>query len=182
VHTSPVGREQADWLEKALVERQDHPNVFVVNHVPCYPSFRNPKGRPATDTRKESPGTGELQRKHWVPLFEKHRVPVVLEHHDHTFKRTKKMIGEPSNENGVLYLGDGSWGRIRIPKTPDQIPTWRKSAKIITFRFIESQEKKDSILRWMRMVASWMFVERLNKRRAWSPQGDKSVLRDRPIL
>ena len=48
--------------------------------------------------------------------------PVVLEHHDHTFKRTKPLLGGLANDNGVLYLGDGSWGRLRTPKTPEKRP------------------------------------------------------------
>ena len=109
-HTTPIDGEQTDWLEKTLKERADHPNVFVVNHVPAYPSFRRPKARRAR------PGTGEGNRKHWVPLFEKYRVPVVLEHHDHTFKRTKPLLDGLADDNGVLYLGDGSWGRLRTPQ------------------------------------------------------------------
>ena len=67
-------------------------------------------------------GTGEGNRKHWVPLFEKYRVPVVLEHHDHTFKRTKPLLDGLADDNGVLYLGDGSWGRLRSPQSPEQLP------------------------------------------------------------
>jgi hypothetical protein len=122
-HTSPIGGQQADWLEKTLKARQDHPNVLVVNHVPAYPSFRNYEGV------KDKEGTGEGNRKHWVPLFEKYRVPVVLEHHDHTFKRTKPLIGGHADDNGVLYLGDGSWGRLRTPKTPDKLPYLAASSR-----------------------------------------------------
>jgi hypothetical protein len=114
-HTTPIGGDQADWLDKTLKARADHPNVFVVNHVPAYPSYRNPEGK------NGKLGTGEENRKHWVPLFEKHRVPVVLEHHDHTFKRTKPLIDGLADDNGVLYLGDGSWGRLRNPQKPDKI-------------------------------------------------------------
>jgi hypothetical protein len=114
-HTTPIGGEQADWLEKTLKTRVDHPNVFVVNHVPAYPSFRNPVGA------KGKEGTGEGNRKHWVPLFQKYRVPVVLEHHDHTFKRTKPLLDGLADDNGVLYLGDGSWGRLRTPGNLDKL-------------------------------------------------------------
>jgi hypothetical protein len=116
-HTTPIAGAQADWLEKTLKARADHPNVFAVNHVPAYPSFRRPveiSGKPGT-------GTGEGNRKHWVPLFEKYRVPVVLEHHDHTFKRTKPLLDGLADDNGVLYLGDGSWGRLRTPNKPDKL-------------------------------------------------------------
>jgi hypothetical protein len=114
-HTTPIGGEQAAWLETTLKARADHPNVFVVNHVPAYPSYRNAEG----SNGKE--GTGAGNRKHWVPLFEKYRVPVVLEHHDHTFKRTKPLLGGHGHDNGVLYLGDGSWGRLRNPQKPDKL-------------------------------------------------------------
>jgi acid phosphatase type 7 len=115
-HTTPIDGLQTAWLEKTLHARADHPNVFVVNHVPAYPSFRYAEGADGKE------GTGAGNRKHWVPLFEKYRVPVVLEHHDHTFKRTKPLLDGRSHANGVLYLGDGSWGKLRTPKTPEQFP------------------------------------------------------------
>lgn len=115
-HTSAIAGEQTDWLEKTLKARADHPNVIVANHVPAYPSYRKMEGSKGKD------GTGAGNRKHWVPLFEKYRVPVVLEHHDHTFKRTKPLIDGLANDNGVLYLGDGSWGQLRNPKKPDDLP------------------------------------------------------------
>ncbi len=90
--------------------------MFVVNHVPAYPSFRSMAGKDG------KAGTGEGNRKHWVPLFEKYRVPVVLEHHDHTFKRTKPLLDGLAHDNGVLYLGDGSWGRLRSPQKPERLP------------------------------------------------------------
>jgi hypothetical protein len=114
-HTSAIGGDQADWLEKTLKARADHPNVFAVNHVPAYPSFRRMEGADG------KAGTGEGNRKHWAPLFEKYRVPVVLEHHDHTFKRTKPLLDGLANSNGVLYLGDGSWGRLRAPQSPEKL-------------------------------------------------------------
>jgi hypothetical protein len=114
-HTTPIAGAQTNWLDKTLQARADHPNVFVVNHVPAYPSYRRMLGI------NGKLGTGEGNRKHWVPLFEKYRVPVVLEHHDHTFKRTKPLLDGHANDSGVLYLGDGSWGRLRTPHTPEEL-------------------------------------------------------------
>src|SRR4051795_1869271 len=74
-------------------------------------------------------GTGEGNRKYWVPLFDKYRVPVVLEHHDHTFKRTKPLLGGLAHADGVLYLGDGSWGRLRTPQTPEKLSHLAVSSK-----------------------------------------------------
>ena len=142
-HTTPIAGEQADWLEKTLKARADHSNVFVVNHVPAYPSYRNPIGVPAKDGKPATHGTGEANRTHWVPLFEKYRVPVVLEHHDHTFKRTKPLINGLANSNGVLYLGDGSWGRLRNPRTPDPLHVMAKTSQDyhISMHRIQGEER-----------------------------------------
>jgi hypothetical protein len=122
-HTSAIGGAQTDWLEKTLKARKDHPNVMVVNHVPAYPSYRSMTGRLGKE------GTGAGNRKHWVPLFDRYRVPVVLEHHDHTFKRSKRLLGGLEHDNGVLYLGDGSWGRLRSPRMPEQVPYLARTSR-----------------------------------------------------
>jgi hypothetical protein len=122
-HTTPIAGGQADWLEKVLRARKDHPNVMVVNHVPAYPSYRKMLGKGGKG------GTGAGNRKHWVPLFEKYRVPVVLEHHDHTFKRTRPLLGGLAHADGVLYLGDGSWGRLRTPNKPEKVPYLAASSR-----------------------------------------------------
>ncbi len=115
-HIEPIGGCQTDWLEQTLAARQDRPHLIVANHVPAYPSHR------IAESIGKFFGTGEENRKHWCPLFEKHKVDAVLEHHDHTFKRTHPLIDGLYDKNGVLYLGDGSWGRIRAPKPPEQRP------------------------------------------------------------
>jgi acid phosphatase type 7 len=134
-HTTPIGGDQTAWLEKALKERADHPNVFVVNHVPAYPTSK---------IKEEKKGTGgEDNRKHWVPLFEKHRVPVVLEHHDHTFKRTKPLLDGMPHDNGVVYLGDGSWGRLQAAHPPEDLPYLATTNRDfhLTLHRIQGQER-----------------------------------------
>jgi hypothetical protein len=115
-HTTAIAGAQTDWLEKALKERAERSHVIVVNHVPAYPSYRKME---ATEGKA---ATGADNRKHWVPLFEKYRVPLVLEHHDHTFKRTRPLLDGRPEDGGVLYLGDGSWGRLRSPQDPEHLP------------------------------------------------------------
>lgn len=112
-HISPIAGEQTDWLAKTLAERQERPHLIVASHVPAYPSYRPPEGVNGTT------GTGDEQRVHWCPLFERYNVDVVLEHHDHTFKRTHPLINGLKDKNGVIYLGDGSWGKLRVPKKPE---------------------------------------------------------------
>lgn len=112
-HMAPIGGEQAAWLDKALAERSERPHLFAANHIPAYPSYRNPDGN------ADKPGTGAQHREHWVPLFERYNVDVVLEHHDHTFKRTHPLLNGLPDKRGVLYLGDGSWGKLRVPNPPE---------------------------------------------------------------
>lgn len=115
-HIEPIGGEQTDWLEMTLAARQERPHLIVANHVPAYPSYRAPEGKDGKF------GTGEEQRKFWSPLFERYNVDVVLEHHDHTFKRTHPLTNGMKDKHGVLYLGDGSWGKLRVPKQPEERP------------------------------------------------------------
>jgi hypothetical protein len=51
------------------------------------------------------------ERSLWQPLFEKHSVRVSFENHDHLFKRTKPLINSEENPDGIVYLGDGCFGR-----------------------------------------------------------------------
>jgi 3',5'-cyclic AMP phosphodiesterase CpdA len=112
-HIAPLEGEQTDWLEQTLADRGDRQHLLVANHVPAYPSHRPY----ANDTNA---GTGADNRKYWSPLFEKYKVDVVLEHHDHTFKRTFPMTDGRIDKNGVIYLGDGSWGKLRAAKDPEK--------------------------------------------------------------
>jgi hypothetical protein len=114
-HIAPIAGEQTHWLDRTLRERSERPHLIVVNHVPAYPSFRVPDNASGT-------GTGAGNRRHWVPLFEQHNVDVVLEHHDHTFKRTHPLKGGLVDRDGIIYLGDGSWGKLRVPPDPERRP------------------------------------------------------------
>jgi acid phosphatase type 7 len=136
-HTTAIAGDQVDWLNRTLQARADHPHVVVVNHVPAYPSYRKAEGV------NGKAGTGEANRKHWVPLFEKYRVPVVLEHHDHTFKRTKPLLDGLADDNGVLYLGDGSWGRLRTPQEPEKLAYLAASSRDyhLTLHRLQGEER-----------------------------------------
>ncbi len=115
-HIAPIAGEQTDWLARTLSDRQERPHLIVANHVPAYPSYRPPEGL------NGKTGTGDEQRVNWCPLFERYNVDVVLEHHDHTFKRTHPLVNGLKDKHGVVYLGDGSWGKLRIPKQPESRP------------------------------------------------------------
>ncbi len=99
-HNNPQDGAQAAWLDQTLGARAKLPYVFPVYHVPAFPSLRS-----QTDPSVVG------GRRNWVPLFEKHHLPVVFENHDHNYKRTYPIKdGKKDPQNGTVYLGDGSWG------------------------------------------------------------------------
>jgi len=142
-HNSPIGGEQASWLDKTLAARADHPNVLCVNHVPAYPSYRKMDPEAAKAGEHPKGGTGAANRQFWTPLFDKHRVPVVLEHHDHTFKRTKPLLDGMAHPDGVLYLGDGSWGKLRSPQSPEKMSILAAASRDyhLTLHRIQGEER-----------------------------------------
>ncbi|MBA4029399.1 MAG: metallophosphoesterase [Planctomyces sp.] len=136
-HISTIEGEQTSWLEKTLAERQSKQHLFVANHVPAYPSYRS------SNIGSDKPGTGSAQRKLWCPLFERYNVDVVLEHHDHLFKRTHPLTNGMKDQNGVPYLGDGSWGMLRPLKEPELRPYLAKvsSSYHMTAHHLEGDER-----------------------------------------
>ena len=103
-HTNYI-QEQSEWLKSALRQRNNVHFRFATYHVPAYPSYR--------DTMDE---ISKSIRKCWAPLFERYQLDVAFEHHDHMYKRTHPIRRESVNPNGVVYLGDGAWGKLRRKK------------------------------------------------------------------
>jgi hypothetical protein len=53
----------------------------------------------------------EAGKKYWTPLFDDQKFIAAFEHHTHHKKLTKKIKGDKvSADDGVRYVGDGSWG------------------------------------------------------------------------
>lgn len=84
---------QAEWLERKLIDNSQAQFRIVMFHHPPYHPRRN---------RDDS----EIQR-FWLPLFDAYGVDLVLNGHDHSYLRTKKMAGHlpvPPGEDGVIYV------------------------------------------------------------------------------
>lgn len=90
---------QGPWLRETLERYQDRPFKIATYHVPLYPSHRDYEG---SDSKNG--------RKYWLPLFDEFELTLGLEHHDHTFKRSKPLRNNMVAEEGTLYLGDGCMG------------------------------------------------------------------------
>ena len=92
---------QTKWLENVLEMHKSYQIKLVHYHEPLYPVCDYDIGN-----------TVLLGRQYWVPLFEKYNVTVVFENHSHLLKRTHPLLKHSPNENGISYLGDGSWGAL----------------------------------------------------------------------
>ncbi len=89
--------DQAAWLDSVLA---DNPNRWTVatHHHPVY-SAKSDRGNPAL-------------RRLWQPIYDKHRVDIVLQGHDHSYARTglRAYENEPtglttrSAKAGTLYV------------------------------------------------------------------------------
>jgi hypothetical protein len=93
---------QADWLEARLSERGPRFRV-VVFHQPAWSCSNHDS-------------TGEVDRR-WVPVFERHRVALVLNGHDHNYQRFV-------SDAGVTYVvtGGGGKGLYRLDECQDGEP------------------------------------------------------------
>jgi 3',5'-cyclic AMP phosphodiesterase CpdA len=92
VSDSLLAIRQAKWLDAAL-SRTHARWKFVVFHHPVY----------ASHPRRENPNLQE----HWVPVFDKHHVDMVLQGHDHAYLRTYAMRGGrpvAAPREGTIYV------------------------------------------------------------------------------
>lgn len=105
-HTHGIKGKQKKWLAETLKSHKNYLHRFATYHVGAYPSVGNYDDH-----------VRDHVRKHWVPLFEKYKLDVCFENHDHAYKRTHPLIDSKVNPDGIVYFGDGSWGvKPRKPK------------------------------------------------------------------
>ncbi|MBI5095344.1 MAG: metallophosphoesterase family protein [Candidatus Hydrogenedentes bacterium] len=123
---------QTEWLAAELAKYKDAPVKFAVYHQPLYPSYRDFEGDSAA-----------VGRKLWEPLFDQYRVAAAFEHHDHTFKRSKRIKNNEVNPEGTLYLGDGCFGQK--PRKVDGKPRWYLEKSSSTAHFWLVNQTKDTL-------------------------------------
>lgn len=105
-------REQAPWLESVL---QDNPNRWTVLTF-HHPVYSTAKGRDNPDIRNM-----------WKPIFDKYRVDLVLQGHDHGYGRFSGELSEnvgtgqntQSPEGGTVYVVSVSGPKMyNVERTP----------------------------------------------------------------
>jgi len=85
-------RKQAEWLDRVLAESKADWK-FVMFHHTIYPSH------PVRDN--------PVIREHWVPIFDKHHVDMILQGHDHAYLRTHPMKANrrvSTSAEGTTYV------------------------------------------------------------------------------
>jgi len=100
------GDEQYTWLDRQLAA-STATWKFCFHHHPCYNSDADDYGDSWKGHSKNmAPQTAAL-----VPLYEKHKVNMVLNGHIHYYERTYPVRdGKVDKKNGVVYLTSGGGG------------------------------------------------------------------------
>ncbi len=89
--TDPGNAEQLQWLDATLAETQTRWTIAIFHH----PAF-------SAGYHGNEPGV----QQHFVPLFKKHQVDLVLTGHDHDYQRNKP-------QDGTLYIVTGAAAKLR---------------------------------------------------------------------
>jgi hypothetical protein len=87
-----AARRQAEWLDAKLSRTRARWKVAIFHH-PVYPAH----------PWRDMPAL----REHWVPVFDKHRVDLVLQGHDHSYQRTYPLRGHRpagGGDRGTVYV------------------------------------------------------------------------------
>jgi hypothetical protein len=81
---SPPYGAQLNWIEQQFMEAKlkGYSHVFACYHAPLFPSFRPFNSYPS-----------EILRNTWQPIFDKYKLDIAFENHDHTYKRSYLLIG-----------------------------------------------------------------------------------------
>jgi hypothetical protein len=114
--------EQYKWLDREL-GRSDAKWKFVYHHHPSYSSDSDDYG----DTFKGEKSTlGYPSAQALIPLYEKHKVDIVLNGHIHVYERSWPLrSGKVDRQHGTIYITSGGGGGSLEDFTPT--PTWFKA-------------------------------------------------------
>ena len=91
VWDTEAARRQAEWLDEVLSRTTARWKIAIFHH-PVYPAH----------PWRDMPAL----REHWVPVFDRHHVDLVLQGHDHSYQRTYPLRAHrraASPEEGTIY-------------------------------------------------------------------------------
>jgi 3',5'-cyclic AMP phosphodiesterase CpdA len=82
--------EQAQWLDQLLSDPARPQWTILTFHHPIYSSA---KGRDNKELRAL-----------WQPIFDKHKIDLVMQGHDHTYARSNLTSGTNTKAGGTVYV------------------------------------------------------------------------------
>ncbi|KAJ3444469.1 purple acid phosphatase [Anaeramoeba flamelloides] len=116
-HIYSTDGEQKDWLKSTLetLKLENKSYSIPLYHIPMYPI-----------PRKLDHHTSKTVRKSWLKLFDEYEIKLAFENHSHMLKRTHPLRNHTvvSRGQGTVYIGDGSWGQLRNPKSFEVFNRW----------------------------------------------------------
>lgn len=122
--------EQYKWLDRELA-RSDARWKFCYHHHPAYTSDDDDYGNTWQNAAIRQ---GDLNARSLVPLYEKHKVDVVLNGHIHVYERTWPIRnGKVDRANGVVYVTSGGGGGRLENFAPT--PAWFKRQLRVDYHF-----------------------------------------------
>jgi hypothetical protein len=133
-HSEPI-EKQTQWLEQTLKEHQNSGWLIVQHHVGPYPGYKTIASRE------------KANRKHWVPLYEKYGVDLVISGHDHTYLQTHPIKDDIiDHEQGIVYIITNGCGG---PRQPDMMRWYINEAasQLAYWRLTISEKEGVSTLR-----------------------------------
>ncbi|MEG8947770.1 metallophosphoesterase family protein [Rosettibacter firmus] len=97
--------EQAQWLDKILSSNKNKWTIVTFHH----PVYSTGSGRDNSKTRDS-----------FMPIFDKYKVDLVLQGHDHTYARTHKIRNGKVSSSGTVYVTS-----VSGPKQYDTNPNYK---------------------------------------------------------
>jgi acid phosphatase type 7 len=125
-------RRQAEWLDTTL-QSTKATWKFVLFHHPVYPSH------PWRDT--------PALREHWVPIFDKHHVDLVLQGHDHAYLRTYPLRNHRRVDGagaGTIYVIAVSGDKFVDQASRDYIEVGKSG--VSTYQTIEIDARSNRLI------------------------------------
>lgn len=126
-----AARRQAEWLDRTLARTRSRWKIAIFHH-PVYPSH----------PWRDMPAL----REHWVPIFDKHHVDLVLQGHDHSYQRTYPLRGHrPAGgpDRGTIYLIAVSGDKYVEQARRDGVEIGR--SHVSTYQTIEIDPRTDRL-------------------------------------
>ncbi|WP_086476120.1 metallophosphoesterase family protein [Arenibacter amylolyticus] len=117
--------EQKKWLEKVLDLNREAGFVFIFQHKPLFSVMKNRKAE------------AEKTREFWGDIFERHKVQVFFNGHDHHYHRAFK--------NGVHYITSAGAG-APLYDVDFELPETEKFSKVEHFVNVQVQKDKAVLL------------------------------------